>query len=455
VVAGTDPLLDDGYGINVNSDRPPAVVINWFEPGTNQQTTVYQKYGLIENWDMSQITNLQSFFKDSSSFNSDISKWTLDKVTKLEGMFYGAAAFNIDVSKWNLASATNLVDMFKDATLFTHSLCGNTWVEANADGNVDKSGMFDGAGTGASISSKPCSCVTSEKYLFNDVCSSTCSEGTMVSTTVPEGYTGVTCQVCAAGQWTALTNAPKCTACPLGRYLQDRDLKDPLRHNQLEDCEICDVNAYQDKTGQPRCTQCPSDKPSIDDFENAEKHDSQDDCKPRAAQPVCENGKGRDENDDCTECLPGSVADNENVTSGRETCKLCPIGFFNSQKATEKCSPCAKGSSICAVPGSTLGAKMSTNIPDDYALLISHNKNSNNFAGTPDDAVITNMHTTINTISKDSVEYQQRVLAYVLLTVVATSIIALHRFLPASFRQFDFLFAESHLIDESVSDLYV
>ena len=65
------------------------------------------------------------------------------------------------------------------------------------------------------------------------------------------------------------------------------------------------------------------------------------------------------------------------------------------------------------------------------------------------------MHTTINTISKDSVEYQQRVLAYVLLTVVATSIIALHRFLPASFRQFDFLFAESHMIDESVSDLYV
>ena len=204
-------------------------------------------------------------------------------------------------------------------------------------------------------------------------------------------------------------------------------------------------------------TQCPSDKPSIDDFLTAEKHDSKDDCKARAALPKCTNGKGRDENDDCKECLPGSVADNENdnVVSGKEKCKLCPVGYFNPNMAEAKCFPCAKDSSVCAVPGSTLGAKMSTNIPDDYALFISHKKSSNNFAGTPDDAVDTNMNSTINNIFEDSVEVKHRILAYVLLAVVATSIIALHRFLPASFRQFDFLFAESHLIDESVSDLYV
>jgi hypothetical protein len=226
--------------------------------------------------------------------------------------------------------------MFYGAAAFTHSLCGNTWLAANADSSVDKGNMFTNAGTGATISSEICFCDSIKKYYFDNTCSPSCDAGTMRFSTPTvikkksgADYTGYTCQVCAAGFYNDQTDATICDDCPLGRYLQDRDRKDPLRHDELEDCEICDINAYQDKIGQPRCIQCPSDKPSIDDFEKPEKHDSEKDCQARAARPLCDNGKGRDENDVCTECLPGSVANNKDVVSGKEKCTLCPVGYFN------------------------------------------------------------------------------------------------------------------------------
>ena len=49
------------------------------------------KYGLIENWDVSEVTNFQLLFKstgtaqsDRASFNGDISKWQTGKVTHME-----------------------------------------------------------------------------------------------------------------------------------------------------------------------------------------------------------------------------------------------------------------------------------------------------------------------------------------------------------------------------------
>ena len=51
------------------------------------------KYGLIENWDVSEVTNLQSLFRttgnaqsdrDRASFNGDISKWQTGKVTNMQ-----------------------------------------------------------------------------------------------------------------------------------------------------------------------------------------------------------------------------------------------------------------------------------------------------------------------------------------------------------------------------------
>jgi hypothetical protein len=94
---------------------------------------------------------------------------------------------------------------------------------------------------------------------------------------------------------------------------------------------------------------------------------------------------------------------------------------------------------------------MSTNIPDDYSLLISNKKSSNNIAGTQDDAVSTNLNPTKNTVFDASIPEQQRNNWFLYLALLAASFVAVHRFLPASFRGLDLLFAGDHFIDDSVS----
>jgi hypothetical protein len=93
---------------------------------------------------------------------------------------------------------------------------------------------------------------------------------------------------------------------------------------------------------------------------------------------------------------------------------------------------------------------MSTNIPDDYALLISNKKSSTN-NGTEDDAVSTNLDTKTITLFDALIPEQQQINWCLCLALLAASIVAVHRFLPASFRGLDLLFAGDHFIDDSVS----
>ena len=58
-------------------------------------------HGPIGEWNVSQVTDMNSMFADSSgtkSFNQELSKWDVDKVTSMDNMFSGANAFNQDLS---------------------------------------------------------------------------------------------------------------------------------------------------------------------------------------------------------------------------------------------------------------------------------------------------------------------------------------------------------------------
>ena len=104
----------------------------------------------VSKWDVSAVTNTEVMFSDAHAFNQDMSKWDVSAVTDMRGMFSYAHAFNQDLSKWDVSAVTSMVNMFFGAKSFKRELCGNAWVESEAD----KSYMFtDSPG---SISSTAC-----------------------------------------------------------------------------------------------------------------------------------------------------------------------------------------------------------------------------------------------------------------------------------------------------------
>ena len=66
--------------------------------------------GNISNWDVSNVTNMESMFY-SSNFNGDISKWNVSNVTNMKFMFR-YSKFNSDISKWDVSNVTNNIDIF-------------------------------------------------------------------------------------------------------------------------------------------------------------------------------------------------------------------------------------------------------------------------------------------------------------------------------------------------------
>ncbi|MFS4493937.1 BspA family leucine-rich repeat surface protein [Maribacter sp. 2308TA10-17] len=75
----------------------------------------YGCYALVGNnsfnsWDVSNITNMNSLFSESS-FNSDISSWDVSNVTDMSSTF-GFSVFNQDISDWNVSNVTQMGGMF-------------------------------------------------------------------------------------------------------------------------------------------------------------------------------------------------------------------------------------------------------------------------------------------------------------------------------------------------------
>ncbi|WP_434325802.1 BspA family leucine-rich repeat surface protein [Mycoplasma leachii] len=58
----------------------------------------------IQDWDTSNITNMNYMFCWAENFNQDISSWKTSKVKYMSFMFYNATSFNQDLSKWDTSN---------------------------------------------------------------------------------------------------------------------------------------------------------------------------------------------------------------------------------------------------------------------------------------------------------------------------------------------------------------
>ena len=59
------------------------VIFDWSNP--TSRSSVAAKHGLIEDWDLSEVTNLKCIFYNLNDFNADISKWDTSAVTTMYG----------------------------------------------------------------------------------------------------------------------------------------------------------------------------------------------------------------------------------------------------------------------------------------------------------------------------------------------------------------------------------
>ena len=83
------------------------------------------EYGGMPDWDVSNVTDMDSAFKEKTTFNGDISNWDVSNVTTMQLMFSGAEAYNQPINSWNVEKVVNMENMFATANAFQQPL--NLW----------------------------------------------------------------------------------------------------------------------------------------------------------------------------------------------------------------------------------------------------------------------------------------------------------------------------------------
>ena len=93
----------------------------------------------LEDWDVSNVENMEGMFWDCENFNSDLSKWDVSNVVDMGGMFSYCKFFNSDLSNWNVSSVRNMKLMFNYCDNFNSDL--SNW-DVSKVGNMKL--MFNG-----------------------------------------------------------------------------------------------------------------------------------------------------------------------------------------------------------------------------------------------------------------------------------------------------------------------
>ena len=114
----------------------------------------------IEFWNVSNVTNMQCMFRESS-FNQDIGSWDVSNVTDMSGMFSNTP-FNQNISTWDVSNVTNMDGMFYKSS-FNQDI--GSWDVSNV---TDMRGMFSQTSFNQDISSWDVSNVKDMSSMFSE-----------------------------------------------------------------------------------------------------------------------------------------------------------------------------------------------------------------------------------------------------------------------------------------------
>jgi surface protein len=117
----------------------------------------------LNNWDVSNVTDMTGMFWRAESFNGNISNWDVSNVTSMAGMFLDTESFNGDISNWDVSNVINMSYMFGSAESFNGDI--SNWDVNNV---TDMSAMFSSNSVfNGDISNWNVSNVTSMSFMFN------------------------------------------------------------------------------------------------------------------------------------------------------------------------------------------------------------------------------------------------------------------------------------------------
>jgi surface protein len=101
------------------------------------ETEGEEKYGHINTWNVSNVTDMHGLFYEAKSFNQPLNNWDVSNVTDMRGMFWSASSFNQPLDNWDVSNVIDMFYMFGFAKIFNKPL--NTW---NVSKVTDMLGMF-------------------------------------------------------------------------------------------------------------------------------------------------------------------------------------------------------------------------------------------------------------------------------------------------------------------------
>ena len=84
-------------------------------------TISVENYGAIEDWDTSNVTNMDRLFQSKTDFNAHITDWDTSSVTSMIYMFNDAYKFNQPLH-FDTSSVTSMQGMFANAVAFNQGL---------------------------------------------------------------------------------------------------------------------------------------------------------------------------------------------------------------------------------------------------------------------------------------------------------------------------------------------
>jgi len=135
-----DPPFDAGEGLSnleISAEDAPDLSDVGSMDQMFQHTPLTAGDNGFGEWDVSNVTSMQSTFRNSDNFNQDISSWDVSNVTDMSEMFEGANNFNQDISSWDVSSVTDMMRMFYSADNFNQDI--SSWDVSSV---TDMRGMF-------------------------------------------------------------------------------------------------------------------------------------------------------------------------------------------------------------------------------------------------------------------------------------------------------------------------
>ncbi|WP_299557240.1 BspA family leucine-rich repeat surface protein [Seonamhaeicola sp.] len=117
----------------------------------------------IGHWDVGSVLTMRGMFQLATAFNQDIGNWNIGNVTDIGSMFAAASTFNQDISAWNTSQVTRMVAVFNNADAFNQDI-GN-WDVSSV---TDMTAMFASGVFNQNIGSWDVSSVLSMSNMFRD-----------------------------------------------------------------------------------------------------------------------------------------------------------------------------------------------------------------------------------------------------------------------------------------------